>query len=75
MNDLLSRLTSRKFLLAVFVAVVAIFNESYFHLTPDQISLLQNVIIAFIGAEGIADAVTRYTNIPTVDEEPAKGKK
>lgn len=71
MNDLVSRLTSRKFLLAVFAALVALFNARFLHLTGEQISLLRDVIIAFIAAEGLADTVTRYTNIPTVDEDPS----
>ncbi len=69
MKDLISRLTSRKFILAVFAALIAIFNDRYLHLTPDQVSLIRDVVIAFIAAEGVADTVTRYTNIPTVDEQ------
>ena len=68
MKDLVSRLTSRKFLLAVFAACIALFNDRFLHLSPEQVSLVRDVVIAFIAAEGLADTVTRYTNIPTVDE-------
>lgn len=76
MNDLVSRLTSRKFLLAVFGLVTILFGESL-KLTQDQIEGIIQVIIAFTAAEGLADAVTRYTNIPDIDDPQAaaSGKK
>lgn len=67
MNDLLARFTSRKFLLALFGLVTILFGDKL-HLTSEQIEGVIQVIIAFTAAEGLADAVTRYTNIPTVDD-------
>jgi len=74
MNDFVSRLTSRKFLLAVFGLVTILFGDNL-NLTPDQINGIIQVIIAFTAAEGLADAVTRYTNIPDVEPETSGSKK
>jgi hypothetical protein len=68
MKDLVARLTSRKFLLAIFAVVIALGNNRWFHLTADQIDLIKYAILAFIGMEGAADVVTRYTNIPDVQD-------
>jgi len=68
MNDLVSRLTSRKFLLAVFGLITILFGDNL-HLSPEQIEGIIQVIIAFTAAEGLADAVTRYTNIPDVTDD------
>jgi hypothetical protein len=45
--------------------VTILFGDTL-HLTPEQIEGIIQVIIAFTAAEGLADAVTRYTNIPDV---------
>jgi hypothetical protein len=51
MNDLLSRFTSRKFLLAVFGILYGIkFNQ------PE---IMQASLIAFMAAEGVSDAAGR----------------
>lgn len=68
MNDLISRFTSRKFLLALLGIVVVFFKDAL-HLTTDSIQAITALIIAFTAAEGVADAVTRYTNIPDVTED------
>ncbi|HEX8196364.1 MAG TPA: hypothetical protein VF571_09265 [Pyrinomonadaceae bacterium] len=73
MNDLIARLTSRKFLLAIF-GVVTVFFSDTFNITPDQQDAIVTFIITFTAAEGVADAVTRYTNIPTVEESVTKKK-
>ncbi len=72
-NDLIARLTSRKFLLAIF-GVVTVFLSTSLNLSPEQQQAIVTLIIAFTAAEGVADAVTRYTNIPTVEEETVKKK-
>jgi uncharacterized membrane protein len=75
MQDLVARFTSRKFLLAL-VGIVVVFFKDTLHLTQEAIDAIVNLIIAFTAAEGVADAVTRYTNIPEVEEDvPASGKK
>jgi hypothetical protein len=71
MNDLIARLTSRKFLLAIF-GVVTVFFSDKFNITPDQQDAIVTLIITFTAAEGVADAVTRYTNIPNVEEDKKK---
>jgi uncharacterized membrane protein HdeD (DUF308 family) len=68
MNDLISRLSSRKFLLALLGIVVVFFRDSL-HLGTDAIQAITALIISFTAAEGVADAVTRYTNIPDVTDE------
>lgn len=72
-NDLLARFTSRKFLLAL-VGLVSVFFNDQFKLSPEQIDAVVTLIVAFTAAEGVADAVTRYTNIPDIEDEPAKKK-
>lgn len=72
-SDLLSRLTSRKFLLAVF-GLIIILLQGKVNLTPEQVESMVQVIIAFTAAEGVADVVTRYTNIPPVDEPKRTAK-
>lgn len=74
MNDLIARFTSRKFLLAIF-GVVTVFFSDALSITPDQQNAIITLIIAFTAAEGVADVVTRYTNIPDIDEPAAKSKK
>jgi len=73
MNDLLARFTSRKFLLALLGIVVVFFKDAL-NLSTEAIQAITSLIIAFTAAEGVADAVTRYTNIPTVDEEQGSTK-
>lgn len=73
-NDFLNRLTSRKFLLALVGLITVFFNDK-FNLTPEQIDAVVTLIVAFTAAEGVADAVTRYTNIPEVEPDAPKGKK
>ena len=74
MNDIVARFTSRKFLLALF-GVVTVFFSNYYNLSAEQIAAITALIISFTAAEGVADAVTRYTNIPTIDEsKSAKSK-
>jgi uncharacterized membrane protein HdeD (DUF308 family) len=65
MNDIIARFTSRKFLLAV-LGVVAVF---FVHMSQEQIIALTVLIGSFTVAEGAADVVTRYTNIPDVKNE------
>lgn len=72
--DLLSRFTSRKFLLALVGLVTVFFNDK-FNLTSEQIDAIVTLIVAFTAAEGVADAVTRYNNIPEIEEDAPKGKK
>lgn len=57
----MERLKSRKFLLAVVTAVVA-FGNGFFDwgITNEQLTLFITPIVAFIGAEGLADAAERY---------------
>jgi hypothetical protein len=72
MKDFLSRLTSRKFLI-VLGATVLVFLQSRHVITfsPQELEMLKVLGAAFIAAEGLADTVTRYTNIPSVDENPS----
>lgn len=72
MNDLLARFTSRKFLLALLGIVVVFFKDAL-HLTADGIQAITALIISFTAAEGVADAVTRYTNIPDVETNTETG--
>ncbi len=75
MNDLIARFTSRKFLLTVIASAtafgVAIQDNT---ITQPEIWTILTPILAFIGVEGAADTVTRFTNIPTIEETPVKKK-
>lgn len=74
MNDLIARLTSRKFLVAVFgVITIVILPRLGIELSAQELTAFTVLLSAFIGVEGLADAVTRMTNIPNV-EEPVKKK-
>lgn len=57
----MNRLKSRKFLLAIIAAIVA-FGNGFFEwgLSDEQVTLFVTPIVAFIAAEGAADAVERY---------------
>lgn len=55
LQDFLLRLTSRKFLLSL-LGVIVVFNVP---LTPEQITAISALIIAFTAAEGIADYKSR----------------
>ena len=70
MKDFLKRLTSRKFLI-VLGATVLVFLQSRHVVTfsPQELDMLKVLGAAFITAEGLADTVTRFTNVPTI--EPA----
>lgn len=57
--DLIKRLTSRKFLLAVGGSLTLIANQQWQELTL--------LIGAYIAAEGGADVVERYRSVPSVD--------
>jgi hypothetical protein len=80
MKEFIARLSSRKFLLAVIAAItaygVAIQDST---ITQAEVWTILTPILAFIGVEGAADAVTRATNIPSIDESvaesPVSGKK
>jgi len=55
LQDFLLRLTSRKFLLSL-LGVIVVFNVP---LTPEQITAISALIIAFTAVEGIADYKSR----------------
>lgn len=57
MKDFLNRLTSRKFLLAVAAGLTFYANGQYTELAA--------TIIAYIAAEGSADALGRYSGVKT----------
>lgn len=52
LNDLLARVTSRKFLLALAAFIVAIANHDY--------HMAELVILAYLGVQGAADTVSAY---------------
>ena len=52
MKELVARLTSRKFLLALSAFIAAIANN--------DIQLAVTVVIGYLAAEGTSDAVTAY---------------
>ena len=70
MSDLKDRLTSRKFLLTILAVLIALANEAL-GLTPEQLQMIQVVIVAFIGAEGVADAFGRFKPTAKTDPVPA----
>ncbi len=61
MKNFIARLSSRKFLLTVAGLVLVT-------LYPDQQQAVVGLIIAFIGAEGVADTVGRYAEQGTAQE-------
>lgn len=75
MKDLLSRLTSRKFLLAVIASITAYGVATQDGIiTQGEIWTIITPVLTFIGFEGAADVVTRATNIPPVDDEKSTVK-
>jgi hypothetical protein len=60
MNDFLTRLTSRKFLLAL-LGIVTVFFKDSLALTQDQITAIVALIVAFTAAEGTADVFARIS--------------
>lgn len=70
MNDLLDRLTSRKFLLTIAGILYTLVQVGAGALTPEQgMEAIKVLIVAFLGAEGAADAAGRLK--PTVKTDPA----
>jgi hypothetical protein len=61
--DFLARFSSRKFLLAVFGALV-VFGIP---MSEGQIAAITALIIAFTAAEGVADAVSRNNEVVITD--------
>lgn len=56
MNDLMQRLTSRKFLLAVAAAGVVIANKAFdMNLNETEVLAIVGTFITFIGVEGASD--------------------
>lgn len=73
MNDLLARFTSRKFLAAVFgVITIVALPRLGIQLSTEELTAFTLLLSAFIGVEGLADVVTRITNIPTIEEPVTK---
>jgi hypothetical protein len=69
-DDLIDRLTSRKFLLCLFVIVLGLVGFATGHLTYDQ--LLTGTLTAigiFSGMEGLADAASALRPRPTPDTQ------
>jgi len=66
MKDLLKRLISRKFLLALAGILVFIANQQWTELTV--------VILGYLGSEGAADAVARYSTTKFVEAPVATTK-
>lgn len=63
MNDLIQRLTSRKFLLAV-VGMLAAFGLP---LTTEQLTAITALIIAYTATEGAIDYATRTNEVYKID--------
>jgi len=63
LEDLFRRFTSRKFLVSL-LGVAVVFGVP---LTDVQVAAITALIVAFVGAEGIADAISR-------DVERAQGE-
>jgi len=61
MGELLDKLRSRKFLLALFGCVGAFLTEVLgVNITPEAWSAIVSLIISYIAVEGVADIVQRY---------------
>ena len=70
MSDLLDRLTSRKFLLAVAGILYVLVQVGAGSVTPDAgLETIKFIITAYLGAEGLADAAGRLK--PNVPVDPA----
>lgn len=64
MSDFLERITSRKFLLTVFGALTVILNTVLeLGLSENDLTLVSGILVSFIGAEGVADAIARGNRI------------
>ena len=61
-QDLISRFTSRKFLLAAFGVFVVFLQVVGVNISDDQRAAIIQLILAFTVAEGAADIVSRITN-------------
>lgn len=60
MSDFLQRLKSRKFLLALGLAILVFANSMFdLGLTNEEMQNMVAVVIAYIAAEGAADTVER----------------
>lgn len=76
MNDLIPRFTSRKFLLAVFGAItVIVLPRLGIELSTAELTAMTVMVTAFIGVEGLADTVTRTTNIPEIEDDKSEESK
>lgn len=61
MKDLISRLSSRKFLLTIGVVAFAALGAATGQLSFDAaLELARNAVVAYLAAEGAADAVKAY---------------
>ena len=58
MKDFLSRLSSRKFILALVAAFVAFGNSAWdWGMTPEQVTAIVLPLLAYIGVEGVKDVI------------------
>lgn len=65
MKEFIARLSSRKFLLTVAgLTLVTMF--------PDRSNDIVTILVAFIGAEGVADTVSRYADNKTQQKQLEK---
>ncbi len=71
MNDVLRRLTSRKFLMAALTALVAMLQAGAGNITPNEaMNAVVAVVVAFTAAEGLADALERKALAEGAPEVP-----
>ena len=70
MSDLVDRLTSRKFLLALAAVIYTVIQVSGGAMTAnDGMTHIQIIIAAFMASEGLADAAGRLK--PSIPTDPA----
>ena len=63
-KDFVKRLTSRKFLTVVFGLLVLVGEMAGFiTLTDDQRTYLIQLIVAYVGVEGIIDSITKFREV------------
>ena len=63
-QDLIARLSSRKFLLTVCAILASIFAALAEQITWDQaLDAITKVVMAFIGVEGVRDAMDTYLRV------------